>query len=103
MKIAFNEQECLQADPFAGDFGAPGDRTLRKQMVTARKAHEGCNTCDGVILPGERSRVQIEFFDGQLQQYRWCETCCRAMAMSFTDNGRMWESRERLRRLRREQ
>jgi hypothetical protein len=96
---AFNERDCLNADPFAGDFGSPGDRTLRKQMVTSRKTHE-CSLCLGEIQKGERTRVQIELFDGELQDYRWCFKCCRAFAQSDTDAGRMWESRERLRGIR---
>jgi hypothetical protein len=91
------EHDCLAADPFAGDMGTPGDRTLRKQMVTARKPHAECACCLGPIAAGERTRVQIEFFDRQMQDYRWCSECCWAMARSWKDSGKAWEAREILR------
>lgn len=95
--ITFNEQACLDANPFEGDFGSPGDRTLRKGMVTAGKDHPECSCCLGPIKKGERCRVQIEFFDRMLQDYRWCAKCCRAMAKSWDDEGRSWTRREELR------
>jgi hypothetical protein len=33
--IASWERECLATDPFAGDFGEVGDRTLRDKIVTS--------------------------------------------------------------------
>ena len=93
------KQDCLTVDPFAGDFGGPGDRTLRNQMVTARVPHAECSCCLGPIAVGERTRVQIEFFDGSMQDYRWCSECCWAMARSWKDGGKAWGKREILRRL----
>lgn len=95
--VAFDETACLSANPFEGDFGMPTDRTLRCQIVTARKSHPECSLCLGPIQRGERCRVQIEYFEHRMEDYRWCSKCCRAMAVSFDDCGRMWESRERLR------
>lgn len=98
--MTFNEQLCLDADPFDGDFGSPGDRVLRDEIVTARKAHKDCDCCLGGIERGERNRIQICIFDGRMKRYRWCAKCCTAMANSWNDEGRMWGSRERLRRIR---
>jgi hypothetical protein len=25
--------------------------------------------------------------------FRWCEPCCRAQALSWTDDGKSWEAR----------
>jgi hypothetical protein len=95
---AKQESDCLKANPFEGDFGSLGDRTLRSQMVTARVPHAECSCCLEPIVAGERTRVQIEFFDGGVQGYRWCSECCWAMAKSWTDLGKAWEKRELLRR-----
>lgn len=100
LPIIFDENSCLDANPFEGDFGMPTDRTLRRQIVTARKDHAECSCCLGKIRKGERCRVQIELFNGEMQDYRWCQYCCRAMAKSWHDQGRDWTYRERLRMLR---
>jgi hypothetical protein len=69
-------------------------------MVTARIPHAECSCCLGPIAAGERTRVQIEFFDGALQDYHWCSECCWAMARSWKDEGKAWVKRERLRQSR---
>lgn len=76
------EAECLADDPFAGDFGGAGDgdRVLSDKMVTNRKGGE-CHNCAGPCLPGTRNRVRAEVYDGDLMRFRWCQTCCFAMAV----------------------
>ena len=93
---AFDESRCLQCDPFEGDFGAPGDKCLKDRMGTARKPGP-CSLCGQEIQPGERVRIAAHIFDGQLHSYRWCASCCAAMAASWEDDGRAYEARAHLR------
>jgi len=88
------EAECLSVDPFAGDFGAPGDRVLKDKMGNARKAGP-CNDCAQEIRPGERVRMLAAVFDGSLMSYRWCALCCAAMVAD--DDGEATEARLALR------
>lgn len=74
------EALCLLDNPFAGDFGEPGDRVLSDKMVTARKGG-ACHTCKSACVPGTRIRVRVEIFDGEVMRFRWCQACCRAMAV----------------------
>lgn len=76
------ENECLADDPFAGDFGGSchGDGVLSDKMVTNRKGGT-CHNCDGECAPGTRNRVRVEVYDGDLMRFRWCQTCCFAMAV----------------------
>jgi hypothetical protein len=69
---------ALDFDPFQGDFGTPGDRTLSDRMVKARKQHECCH-CRGPILKGEQHRGRTDIADGELMSWRWCAACCAAM------------------------
>lgn len=92
----FDEDDCLAADPFAGDFGQPGDRTLRDKIVTARKPGE-CQDCGETIQPGQRIRSRTDFFDGMVKSFRWCAKCCEAMALSWRDGGEAWQARIALR------
>lgn len=91
--------DCLNVDPFAGDFGAPGDRIFSDRIGKARKLGE-CGDCAGEIAPGEEQRRLTAVFDGALRSYRWCHLCCSAMALSWTDDGEAWEERFALRRMR---
>jgi hypothetical protein len=88
--------EILSVDPFAGDFGSPGDRTFSDKIVIARKAGE-CHCCAQTIKPKERIRRRVDLFDGHVHTFRWCSACCDAMALSRTDAGAAWTARERLR------
>lgn len=90
------EADALAYDPFAGDFGMPGDRWLRNAIVTARKAHP-CFECTQQINPGERTRIIAAIFDGEFFSYRWCQLCTEAMAISWTDNGKALDARHKLR------
>lgn len=74
-----DEESVLQYDPFADDFGSPGDRILRDHMCNARKMGP-CHLCTMTIQPGERIRSLSAKFDGDLRSYRWCNSCCEAMA-----------------------
>lgn len=91
----FDEAECLKVNPFEGDFGSPGDRTLKDKIGTARKGGT-CGMCRQEITTGERVRLLAAVFDGELMNYRWCSACCGAMAASWTDNGEAWEERARI-------
>ena len=73
------EAEALADDPFAGDFGN-GEVALSNKMVTTRGGGT-CHTCAGECLPGTRNRVLTERGDEGLETFRWCQTCCFAMAV----------------------
>ncbi len=73
------EAVCLADDPFAGDFGS-GEIALSDKMVTNRKGGT-CHTCAGECAPGTRNRVLVERGEDGLATYRWCQTCCFAMAV----------------------
>lgn len=73
------ERDCLADDPFAGDFG-DGEVALSDKMVTNRKGGT-CHTCAGECQPGTRNRVLVERSEGALITYRWCQSCCFAMAV----------------------
>lgn len=68
----------LDFNPFEGDFGEPGDRTLRDALVQAKKPHE-CTHCGGPIIVGEKHRSRTDVISGDLMSYRWCSLCCDAM------------------------
>lgn len=80
------EYKCLQYDPFAGDFGMPGDRTLSDKIVTTTRGG-ACHICAQPITPGSRIRSCADLSDGEVNRYRWCSACCIAMAVSWSDNG----------------
>ena len=96
MMASFDEDECLDYNPFEGDFGTPGDVVLRDKFVTARKGG-CCVLCLEEIRPGDRVRSLSAVFDGELRSYRWCSACCAAMASVWTDDGDALMSRERVR------
>lgn len=85
MGVDFNEAHALMADPFAGDFGELGDKTLSDKIVKARKGYE-CNDCCGTISPGEKCRARTDVTDGDIQRYRWCQHCCAAMAVDGSED-----------------
>ena len=91
----YDEPECLACNPFEGDFGEPGDRTLVEKIVTLRRPRK-CALCGQMSVKGTRCRVNVEIFDGKLMSYTWCEECCSAMADSWTDQGRALEKRAAL-------
>jgi len=93
----FDEHMALAFDPFAGDFGDQGDKTLRDKIVTARKSGE-CTECQQPIHAGMRIRSRTDRMDETLMSYRWCQPCCEAMAISWKDDGEAIEARFRLRK-----
>lgn len=68
----------LDYDPFQGDFGDQGDRTLSDRMVMARGTYK-CSHCRGPILIGEEHRSRSDIADGEFMSWRWCAACCAAM------------------------
>lgn len=81
----FNEAECLQYNPFDGDFGEPGDKVLSDKIVTARKESPCCE-CLTPTQKGERVRSLSAVFGGELRSYRWCSACCQAFSLAFSDD-----------------
>ena len=85
--VKYDEESCLSVNPFEGDFGEPGDKTLSNKIVTLRKSRT-CDMCGRSAKVGTRCRVQANVFAGEFKSYTWCEDCCAAMAYSWTDQGR---------------
>lgn len=69
---------ALDFDPFEGDFGEQGDRTLKDAMVKARKNYT-CAHCCGPIAPSELHRARTDVISGNVMNWRWCAACCSAM------------------------
>lgn len=90
--IKENEEDILCYNPFDGDFGSPGDRILKDRLVVANKEHV-CFLCKKEIKKGSINRVRADISDGEFMHFRWCQECCGAMAMSWTDNGKSLEDR----------
>lgn len=74
----------LDYNPFEGDFGEPGDRTLSDAMVCARKEH-ACTHCEGPIAIGETYRSRSDIIDGSLMRAKWCALCCDAMVAELRE------------------
>ena len=88
--IPLKEESVLLFNPFEGDWG--GDFTvLSDGFLVGRKEHE-CSNCFGKIERGERHRVQVSTFDGEVKRHRWCRECCLAMQRDV-DEGE-WEPYE---------
>ncbi len=73
------KDDCLEYDPFDGDFGVPGDIVLRDKVVKARKDFK-CSMCCQGMSKGTMKRAIAAKFDGQLMSYDYCQECCEAMA-----------------------
>ena len=86
------ESDVLKYDPFSGDFGSPGDKTLSNKMVNCRKETK-CHICGFATQRGTRIRVLTEKIDGGIHSYRFCHECCHAMAKSWYDSGMELETR----------
>jgi hypothetical protein len=72
----------LDFNPFEGDFGDQGDKTLTDTMVKARKPHF-CSHCAGDIAVGELHRSRADIADGEFMRWRWCALCCEAMVLEL--------------------
>lgn len=81
--MSARELTPLDFDPFEGDFGDQGDRSLADKMVIGRKAYT-CNHCGQPIAVGERHRHKRGVYDGDFMQWRWCALCCDAMVQAMS-------------------
>lgn len=82
--MELNEEEVIACNPFEGDFGEPGDITLKDKMGIARKSGP-CHLCGMNIKPKERVRLRTDISCGDIMSFRWCNACCHAMALSWED------------------
>jgi hypothetical protein len=89
---------ALEYNPFEGDFGDPGDRSLRDKIVNFRKAG-GCHICGRDVKPGTlgRSLTMLWVSDRAVRTYRYCTACTEAMACCWTDEGKALDVRYGLR------
>ncbi|MFQ2273950.1 hypothetical protein [Aeromonas hydrophila] len=74
-------ESALHFNPFEGDFGSCGDRTLKNKIVKFRKPHI-CHICDAETKVGETGRNLVEIFEGEIGSFYFCQECCVAMANS---------------------
>ncbi|MFQ2067927.1 hypothetical protein ACK35S_02570 [Aeromonas veronii] len=74
-------ESALHFNPFEGDFGSCGDRTLKNKIVKFRKPHV-CHICDAETKVGETGRNLVEIFEGEIGSFYFCQECCVAMAKS---------------------
>ena len=72
-------KDALKYNPFEGDFGEPGDITLKDKIGIIRKPR-ACHLCDDVIEKGERVRIRTDISQGNIMSFVWCNKCCVAMA-----------------------
>lgn len=77
--------EAIGFDPFEGDFGSPGDRTLKDKIVKFRKPHL-CHICNGTTAVGEVGRNRVDVFEGELYSFYFCHECCVAMYLASLDD-----------------
>lgn len=84
-------------NPFDGDFGDVGDRTLRDKIVRFRKARQ-CHCCAQDVKPGTqgRSLTMLWVSDGPME-YAYCTECTEAQATCFDDYGKALDLRFSLR------
>lgn len=85
------EADCLRLNPFEGDRDVTY-RVLRDGFVRCRAADD-CMTCLGPVAPGMRVRTRVEVYEGKVYTFRFCEECCAAMAVSWSDGGEAWVAR----------
>lgn len=86
-------EDALDFNPFEGDFGSCGDRTLKNKIVKFRKSHI-CHICDGETKSGEIGRSLVEVFEGEIGSFYFCHDCCVAMAESMYGDGEDDDSEE---------
>ena len=72
---------ALQADMFAGDRADGTERCLENKIVVGRVSTP-CSWCGLPTKPKTHHRTLKMIFDGELMSYRYCESCCKAMAAS---------------------
>jgi hypothetical protein len=86
------ESSVLSYDPFSGDFSEPGDVLFQDRIVMSRTQYTCCY-CHGIISKGTRRRYQALKLDGNVRSYHYCISCCKAMALYWTDDGLAIEKR----------
>ncbi len=73
--------DALQTDMFAGDWGDGTERCLENKIVMGRVSAP-CSWCGLPTKPKTHHRTLKMIFDGEIMFYRYCESCCKAMAAS---------------------
>lgn len=91
-EIPFDECDVLAFYPFDGEYGNPGDVTLRDYIVKSRTTHV-CHICGCSIKPGSIVRSLVEKIDGELMSFYFCTECCVAMEKSWSDDGKSLNKR----------
>lgn len=87
MSVAYNFDDCLRYDPFAGDIVHAGEAVcFGDRIVTVRKNH-WCHMCGCGIGKGTKTRLAVWLWMGEVVTYRWCEECCVAMARDVAVDG----------------
>lgn len=76
--------EALYFDPFEGDFGNSGDRTIKDKITKFRKPHR-CHICDVITNVGEVGRNRVDVIDGDLHSFYFCHECCMSMVARLND------------------
>lgn len=87
MMDANTEVMALKFDPFSSDEGYPGDVALSDKFRTCRKPGR-CHYCLNIIVKSERYRAIVEVAFGKIRTFKFCAECCKAMAKSWSDDGR---------------
>lgn len=85
---------ALRFDPFQGEFGDQGDRTLRDRIVKTRKPSE-CSQCGEAIPVGQTVRSRTDIVDGGMMAWKWCNTCTCLMARCFSRGADAQEAAEK--------
>ncbi|RUW39157.1 hypothetical protein EN739_24460 [Mesorhizobium sp. M2A.F.Ca.ET.017.03.2.1] len=98
-QLSLLDQDVLNFDLFAGDRDA-NVRLIENRMVVTRKVHD-CVLCGEGIPVKSRVRAQSECdrSDNKVMTFYVCEPCCRAIGLSYTDNGEALEQRMHRRRV----
>lgn len=89
--------KALLYDPFSGDFGDVGDRSLHDKIVRFRTARP-CHCCGQDVKPGTqgRSLTMLWVADG-VMSYPYCNDCTEAQAKCWDDDGKAIDARFALR------
>lgn len=90
-------RDVLAFDPFSGDQGDPGDRELSDRIVMCRNGGV-CHGCCQRFEPGKLvRRIVMVYADSGLMSFAFCNPCCDAQALSWTDGGDALQARNLVR------